>query len=687
MTSAYDALFKPKSIVVVGGSESLAKPGGKVVKNITEHGYKGVLWVVNPNAAAVWGLPTFASIDALPATPELAIIAIPAPFVAAALEDLARKGCRAVVILTSGFGEKDEKGKEEEQRLLAIANGAGMTLIGPNCSGFMTPHYSGKFAGIIPELRPQSVDFISGSGATVDLVMEQAIPRGLAFCNVVNVGNSTQIGVEDLLALYDENYGEDSAPILMVYLESLRRPGLFLQHARNLTRKGCAIVGIKAGSSTAGARAAASHTGAMASNDTAVEALFRKAGIIRVKSKMEMIDVACALSATGGRLKGNRACVVTDAGGPGVMLTDELERQGFILPVLGGAARERLHWILPPESSVTNPIDCLPTRTAQQLKEIFQVLGEEERGSIDVIAVQVANPGLSHNREIYREVSDAMDRCAIPVVPVLTSVTTCRELINEFTAWGKSCFQDEVNLGRALGKVLRRPVITEASGEPANYDRAAIETILKGKRGAVPLKGVADVLSRAGFRLPVQVEATSIDELERACREIGYPLAMKVVGPLHKSDVGGVMLGITSREAAQSVWDGLMAIEGATGVVIQQMVEGNEVILGASREEDLGYLVMFGFGGIFTEVLKDVRFALTPLAIEECQEMVRGIRAYPILEGVRGRKGMSVDLLTDYTERLGRLVTDFPAIREIDLNPVKGAGEELYVVDGRIIID
>jgi acyl-CoA synthetase (NDP forming) len=304
-----------------------------------------------------------------------------------------------------------------------------------------------------------------------------------------------------------------------------------------------------------------------------------------------------------------------------------------------------------------------------------------------VIAVQVANPGMSHNREIYREVSAAMEGCAIPVVPVLTSVTTCRELIGEFTAWGKSCFQDEVNLGSALGKVLRRPVITEPSGEPANYNRAVIETILNGKRGALSANQVAEVLSLSGFRLPRQTEVTSVEELERAGREIGYPLTMKVLGPLHKSELGGVRLGIANRDAARSSWDDLMAIKGATGVVMQQMVEGNEVILGASREEDLGHLVMFGFGGIYTEVLKDVRFALAPLAREECREMVRSIRAYPILEGVRGQNGMSVDLLTDYIERLGRLVVDFPAIREIDLNPVKGAGEELYVVDGRIIID
>ena len=205
--------------------------------------------------------------------------------------------------------------------------------------------------------------------------MEQAVLRGLKFCNVVNVGNSVQIGVEDLFALYDENYDVDGSPILLLYLENLKKPGLFLKAARSLTKKGCSIVGIKSGVSESGARAAASHTGAMATDDAAVQALFEKAGIIRVKSKMEMIDAACALSGTRGRLAGNRACVITDAGGPGVMLTDELERQGFVLPVLGEKTRERLKGVLPAESSVLNPIDCLPSRTGPQMRQIFQIHG------------------------------------------------------------------------------------------------------------------------------------------------------------------------------------------------------------------------------------------------------------------------------------------------------------------------
>jgi acyl-CoA synthetase (NDP forming) len=455
----YKSLFQPKSIVIVGASESLLKPGGKVVKNIMDHGYEGALWAVNARTASVFGLPTFKSIEAIPETPELAIIAIPALFVAAALEELGRKGTKAAIILTSGFGEKDEKGKTEERRLLAIAGRANMTLIGPNCSGFMTPHYIGKFAGIIPELRPRSVDFISGSGATVDCVMEQATHRGLSFCNVVNVGNSIQMGVEDILALYDENYGSESAPILMLYMEAVNKPHHLLRHARRLSKKGCTIVGIKSGVGVAGARAAASHTGAMVNRDIAVDALFKQAGIIRVKSKTEMIDVACVLSATRGRLSGKRVCVVTDAGGPGVMLTDELERQGLALPILGDRAKERLSLILPPESSVANPTDCLPSRNAFQIGEIFKIIEEEEKNTIDVIAIQTANPGMSDNGEIYEKIAHAMDECAIPIIPVLSSTTTCGEQIRQFTALGKCYFHDEVPLGSALGKVFRRPSV------------------------------------------------------------------------------------------------------------------------------------------------------------------------------------------------------------------------------------
>ncbi|MEN6615413.1 MAG: acetate--CoA ligase family protein [Syntrophorhabdus sp.] len=681
----FNALFRPRSIVIVGGSESLSKPGGTVLANIVEHHYDGELKIVNPGGA-VLGLPTFPSISELPETPELAIIAIPAKFVAQSLEDLGQKGTKAVIILSAGFGEKGEEGKKEEKKLLAIADRFGMTLIGPNCSGFMTPHYSGKFAGIIPELKPHSIDFISGSGATVDLVMEQADLRGLSFCNVVNVGNSIQIGVEDLIALYDDNYGEEGSPILFVYLENLRKPRIFLNHARSLTQKGCTIIAIKSGVSVSGARAAASHTGAMATDDTAVKALFDKAGIIRVKSKMEMIDVACALTGVRGTLTGRHACVITDAGGTGIMLTDELERQGFTLPVLGEKAQERLKSILPAEASVLNPIDCLPSRTPLQMRQIFQVLAEEESRNLNVICIQVGNPGIHPNNEIYREVSDAMKVNPIPVVPTLSSVKTCTEWLREFTGGGNFYFVDEVNCASALGKLLRKPIIYGDLPHLPNYDHAGIAGLIQGKAGILDVDIVTGVLEKAGFRFPAQTLVRSYEDLRGACDGIGYPLAMKVVGPLHKSDLGGVRLNIRFISDAEAAWHDLMEIAGAQGVVIQRMIEGTEAILGATRAHDMGHLVMFGLGGIYTEVLKDVSFALAPLANEECHRMIKSIRAYPILKGIRGQAGVEENILAENIARLSRLVFDFPQISELDINPLKGSGNEVYVVDARIIL-
>jgi acetyltransferase len=686
-TRAYNALFRPKNIAVIGASEDLSKPGGKVLKNILDHGYKGTLRVVNPGADSISGIPSFKSINDLPDAPELAIVAIPAPLVISTLENLATRGTKAVIVLTSGFGEKEEKGKKEEERMRVIADSAHMILIGPNCSGFMTPHYSGKFAGIIPDLKRKSVDIISGSGATVDFIMEQAVHRGLSFCNVVNVGNSAQTGVEDLVALYDENYGEDSAPTLMVYLESLKKPRLLLKHARQLTKKGCSIVGIKSGVTGSGARAAASHTGAMATDEVTVEALFRKAGIIRVKSKAEMVDVACVLAATQGSLKGNRVCIISDAGGPGVILSDELERQEVEVPILKNATRESLSRVLPPESSVANPIDCLPTRTASQIRKILKIIEAGEKRSIDIIVVMVGNPGMSENDEVYREISEAMDASKIPVIPVLSSTTTCAGLIKNFTSRGKYYFQDEVPLGAAIGKVTHRPHLREPAPTLQEYDRTAIESVLSGREGALEPDTAKEMLLKAGFRFPRQIEVFSEKELLASCKNIGYPLAMKVIGPLHKSDVGGVRVGISQQEAALPAWNDLMAIEGATGVLVQEMIAGIEVVLGASRADDLGHLVMFGLGGIYTEVFKDVRFALSPLAKEECFEMIRAIRGYQILEGVRGGQGVCINRIADYLERLGRLVTDFPAIREIDINPLKGSGNDLFVVDARIIVE
>ncbi len=682
----YRSLFKPQSIAVIGASNDALKPGGRVFKNIQESGFQGDLWPVNPKSGEIMGLPAFADIGKLPGAPDLSLISIPAPFVLDSLQALADKGARAVIILTAGFGETGEEGKAAEQKILELANHHRMTIVGPNCSGFLTPAYSGKFAGIIPKLIPGQIDFVSGSGATVDYLMEGAVNRGLRFSNVVNMGNSIQMGVEDVLELLDENHGTDSSKIILLYMESILKPQKLLKHVRSLTSKGCTFVGIKSGVTEAGARAAASHTGAMATSDNSVQALFDKAGIIRVHSKRELIEAACALTALKGLPKSNRACIVTDAGGPGVMLTDELNRNGITVPTLKEKTIERLKEILPPVASFENPVDCLPSRNGEQVQGIFDILSEEESENIDFAFFLSGNSGMSDNWDIYREIIAGVNQWRIPVLPVFSSATTCAELLDKVTVSGTAFFYDEVAAGNAVSRLVNRPLVSEAEPKAPDYDLSGILSAISQKEKVLSAEPLAKVLGSAGFKLPPQRVVTEKSELESVCENIGYPVVMKVVGPLHKSDVGGVKVGINDAEAAGAAWNALMAIPDAEGVFIQKMVSGTEVILGAVKEEGYGHLIMFGLGGIYTEVLKDVQFALAPLNHEEALRMIRGIRSYKILEGVRGEPGMDIEVLADYIVRLSLLVRDFPEIEEVDLNPVKGEGKDLYVVDARILL-
>ncbi|MFW2368032.1 MAG: acetate--CoA ligase family protein [Desulforhopalus sp.] len=683
----YHRLLHPKSIAVIGASNDHLKPGGRVTKNIKDNKYTGELWAVNPRNPDILGLPTFQTISELPGIPELTIIAIPARFVLSALQDLADKGATAVIVMTAGFGEKDETGKAMEQEMLLIAEKFGIALVGPNCSGFLTPTYKGKFAGIIPSIPGGAVDFISGSGATVDYVMEHASTRGLSFGTVINLGNSIQLGVEDLLEMYDHNYNRENNHILMLYMEAIKKPGKLLRHARSLVSKGCALVGIKSGATAAGQRAAESHTGAMATSDTAVDALFRKAGIIRVQSRVEMIDVAAVLAATKGRARGKKVCIITDAGGPGVMLSDELHRQGMVLPELLQETRSRLAEILPAESSLVNPIDALPSRSAQQIRDIIHVLGEHERNRIDVITVLLGDSGMSDNTPIYNEISNAMDNSPIPVVPMLSSLVSSHQKLGAFVSKGKCFFSDEVAMGWALGKVASWVPPELPAIDLDRYDKIAIAEHLAGGTGALTPDQVNNVLEAAGFLLPKQVEVYNFVDLSEASTLVGFPQVMKVIGPLHKTDVGGVVVGIDDLHSAANTWSELMSIPDAQGVLIQPMIKGTEVILGACREEDFGHLIMFGLGGIYAEVLKDVSFALAPVSENESHQMIRGIQSYAVIEGVRGEPGMDMNILADYIQRLGCLVNDFPEIGEIDLNPVKGVGSELFAVDARIIVE
>lgn len=681
----YRALYHPRSIAVVGASANPLKPGGRLIRNLLRNAYAGTLWAVNPGGP-VPGVPTVASVAELPAAPELALIAIPAPKVRPALEALALKGGRAAIVMSAGFGEMNAAGRAEERRLLAIAEAAGMTLIGPNCSGFLTTTYAGKFAGILTRPLPGRIDLVCGSGAVMDFLVEQAAERGLVFSSTVNVGNSIQVGIEDILCLLDRNFGARSARLILLYMERIRAPERLLRHARSLTAKGCLLAGIKSGTTAAGARAALSHTGALSTPERAVQALFEKAGIIRVGSRSEMIDLACVHAAAGGPIAGGRAFVVTSAGGPGVMLADELSRQGCVLPSPRRRTRERLRRVLPPEATLANPLDCLPSKDGPKTRRILEILEAGEKRRLDAILTIDGASGLVDEGGIFLETLAAARKGPIPIIPVISSATTSAAKLEALRAAGGVYLSDEVAAGRALGRLLHRPRLFSPVTRMAGFDRSAVRRAATGWAGPAGTAPLAALLRAAGFRLPPQAVVRTLAGLDRACRQIGFPLALKAAGILHKTDVGGVRLGIATYRAAARAFAELAEIPGADGILLQKMVAGPEVILGAVREEGFGHLVMAGLGGIYAEALDAAVFALAPLSAPEALARIRRLPGRAVIEGSRGAAGVSLAALADLMARVGLLTRALPAIAEIDLNPVKGTGEDLTVVDARLIL-
>jgi len=678
-------LLEPKSIAVIGASEDVSKPGGRLTKNILTKGFNGNLYLVNPKGGIIQGVKAYPSIPELPEAPDLALIGVPAKFVRASLEELAAIGSKIVVVLSAGFGELGPEGKKEEKLLAEIATKHGILLLGPNCSGIMTYAHASKFTGAAFNLVRGGIDFISGSGSTVDFLAEHAMRRGLTFNSFLTVGNSAQSGVPDIMEIYDDGYGPDSSKIMITYQESIVNPQKFLKAARSLNKKGCLVAGIKAGTTQAGSRAAASHTGAMATNDTAVQALFDKAGVIRVSSRMELVDVAMILQCVKGRTDGKRIAIVTDAGGPGVMLADELNRQGFEVPPYNERIRQRLAEVLPPGAGLNNPADCLPSINGPVMEKVLNILMEEVKDDYDFIVFMMGDSGLSDNWEIYRVLDDAMHKSPIPIIPSMVSVLSSEVPLRKFREVGGCYFEDEVYLARALSRVVNRPKIYEPESGAVGYDRVKISHLMDDQHGTLTPQVTREVLQAAGVRFPGQIELTDKAGLKNV--PFAFPWVLKVMGPLHKSDVGGVRVNINNLSDAEKNWDELMKIKDASGVLVQQMVKGTEVIVGANREEGYGHLVAFGLGGIYTEALKDVQFALAPLGKEEAGRMIQSIRSLALLKGVRGEPGMDLETLQDILVRIGLLVTDFPSIRELDLNPVKGYGKDIFTVDARIIVD
>ncbi len=679
-------LLSPKSIVVVGASDQIQKPGGKILSNLLAGGYSHPVYVVNPNAKVIQGISCHSRVDDLPGSIDLAILAIPAKFCVEAVEALAyQKGTKAFIIISAGFGEESREGALIEQRIVAVVNEVKGALIGPNCIGMMTPEHHSVFTEPIPPLMTGGIDFVTGSGATAVFILESAKSKGLTFNSVFSVGNSAQMGVEEVLQYMDETYIEGiSSPVKLLYMESVRHPDLLLRHATSLTRKGCRIAAIKAGQSEAGSRAASSHTGALAGNDKAVDALFRKAGIIRCFGREELVNVAAILSLPV--LKGNRLAIVTHAGGPAVMLTDALAQGAIQVPPIEGDKAKALLGKLYDGSSVGNPIDFLATGTADQLGHIIDAVNHDF-DHIDGMAVIFGSPGLMSARDAYAVLHEKMMDSPKPIFPILPSVVNVKEDIEFFINKGHVCFNDEVLMAQALCKVFNNKLVGESDDAPPLIDQKAIRSIIDGcPQGYLSPEMVQQLFDATGLPRVKEYVVKSEDALIEAVQQTGYPVVLKVVGPVHKTDVGGVALNINDQETLMREFHRMLQIPEANAVLIQPMLKGYELFVGASMEPGYGHLVMFGLGGIFIEVLKDVSVALAPLSASEARSMVVGIKGYDIIKGVRGQKGIDQHKIESVLVRLSAMLAAAPEIAEMDINPLLGNEHGIVAVDARIRI-
>jgi acetyltransferase len=657
------------------------------LKNLLDGNFKGKVYAVNPKATEIQGITCYSNAEDLPPV-DCAILAIAAKYCPATVKILAdNKDTRGFIILSAGFSEENEEGAALEKQIVDTINRVGGTLIGPNCTGFWNINYCGAFDSPIPPVSTQGVDFITGSGATAVFIKEQGLTNGLSFNSVWAVGNSAQTGIEEVLEHLDTNFNpKTSSRVIMMYMEKITQPKKMLKHATSLINKGCKIAAIKSGNSSAGSRAASSHTGAMATSDAAVEALFRKAGIVRCHSREELTTV-CSIF-MHPEVKGKNIAIITHAGGPAVMLTDVLSNNGLEVPPIEGKAADELLSKLFAGSSVSNPIDFLATGTAEQLGYIIDAC-ENDFDNIDAIAVIFGSPGLFPNWDVYALLNEKMKTCKKPIFPILPSIINVKEEIHDFIHnKNRINFPEESVFGKALAKIINTPKPQPLNPTLPSVDTKAIRGVIDNcENGYLSLRDIGILLDAAGIERKKEIEVTTLEDAVKYAREMGYPLVMKVVGPLHKSDVGGVVLNITDEETVINEFNRLIKIKDTYAVEICPMLFGTEVFIGAAKEENFGHQILFGLGGVFVEVMKDVHTTLAPVNKEEAKSLIYKLKGYKILEGIRGNEPVNIDKFAELVARISALVMAAPEIAEMDLNPLLATSKAIVAVDARIRVE
>lgn len=675
-TRALDPIFSPRSIAVVGASRRRDSIGFALLHNLIASEYNGAIFPVNPQARVIHSLKCYPSLAAIPDAVDLAVVMVPRRLVQGAVEECIAKGVKGLVVITAGFSETGEEGARLEKILRETVRAAGVRMIGPNCMGVINTEAEVSLnATFAPTpARPGSIGFVSQSGALGVAILNVAQDLGIGLTQFVSMGNKADVSGNDLLVHWED---DPATRVICMYLESFGNPRRFTEIAKRVTRKKPILI-VKSGRTAEGARAASSHTGAIAGTDVTVSAFLDQCGVLRANTIEELFDVARALDRCP-LPEGNRVAIVTNAGGPAIMATDACVNLGLQIADLADATREELRRFLPPEASVANPVDMIASATAESYaKTLARVLDDP---GVDMALVINVTPLLSNPIDIIEAAGAVARGRSKPVLAVMMATDEFYESVKEARDL-PPVYRFPESAARALFMLARyaawrRRPAEEAVPEFATDDKAVAEILDRTPDGYLDPASTFEVLDLYGIPLAPWKVAHNGDEALTAAGEIGYPVVLKAIAPdlVHKSDVGAVRIDLRDEgELGKALSEMTSRVEAAghrvEGFLVQKMVRGgHEVIFGITTDPRFGPLLMFGLGGKYVEVFQDVRFAVPPLEAMEARDVIAGIRGFKLLEGVRGEAGADLDLLAEVLLRLAQLAQRHPRVRELDINP------------------
>ncbi len=685
-------LLSPKTVCVVGASRKENSVGFAVLRNMVFSGFKGIIYPVNPFADSILGLKVYKTVKDLPEIPELAVILVKAEIVPEVLLECAEKGIKFAIIISAGFKEAGKEGERLEERVKQISKEKGIRVLGPNCIGVMNTDPSVSFTTNFGSDMPLTgeIGLISQSGAICVAILDFARTRGIGFSKVISMGNKVDIDEVELL----EYLGNDEKTrIILMYIEELRDGKRFIEVAKKVS-KNKPILALKAGMSPEGARAVSSHTGSLAGSPEVYKAVFKQAGVIAVETPGELFEYA-SLLASQPYPKGNRVGIVTNAGGPGIVATDACIEYGLKVEEISQRTKNKIKPFVSPNASLKNPVDLLAEADAEKFEAAVKALYEDK--NIDAIYFLMAPQRMIDIEAVARVIVKYAGKRRKPLIPVLMGILDVEKGAEILRKNGVPFYRFPDAAARALSVAYKYRKMTEKKTERHRHFRFSkkIKEIFKNKKGFIDLDECFKVLELAGFPLVEWDVCKDEKELIKKSESMGFPLVLKIASGevVHKMDQGGVILNIRNKDELRNAYKKMInrfkgKVRNYRKVVIQKMVDEKtkEVILGSKKDERFGNLIVFGLGGIFVEIFKDVSFRLAPVSVEEAEEMVSEIKFYSFLKGVRGEKPSDIKALQKNLLRLSSFVLFADEIKEMDINPLfvfeKGKGVKL--VDARI---